>query len=33
VLGSGSVARTPYATLDLQALARLRINFDWEAQP
>jgi hypothetical protein len=32
VMGSGSVARTPYATLDVQALARLRINFDWEPE-
>jgi hypothetical protein len=32
-LASGSAAKTPYASLDLQALARLRINLDWEQQP
>ncbi|MBI4704299.1 MAG: hypothetical protein HY744_24605 [Deltaproteobacteria bacterium] len=29
VLGGGSVARTPYAAIDAQAIARLRLELDW----
>ena len=32
VLGSGSLGRTPFAALDAQLMARVRMQLDWEVR-